>query len=349
MIYDPTRAWDVAETEITFLNNNAHYLYLMVEINELATTSEVIASEDHIDPLRDEGYIIYKLGIVQGVVDGVREASMLWGNVKTTPDKYYRQTQTAHGFAVGNAVGIVGSTWVKAKADSPANAVTLGLVSQVVDANNFRYVKGGVLAGTYTAGANYFLSTSVAGDLMILSEPEVWTDGQVRQYIGTGTKNGDGLDVEIDIGDVVGIGLAPDKYVSAISFDATYRILSLTRTGGLPALSVILPYPASDIAFEARDVTKGIAQTYVLDMKASWPYRILSIVTESDGTLTGVSVKINSTAVSGLGSLSIGTKAEINATSANSVATGDVVTINTAATYSDNPTLIRVKLKIQRV
>jgi hypothetical protein len=257
--------------------------------------------------------------------------------------------QTAHGFAVGNAVGIVGSTWVKAKADSPANAVTLGLVSQVVDANNFRYVKGGVLAGTYTAGANYFLSTSVAGDLMILSEPEVWTDGQVRQYIGTGTKNGDGLDVEIDIGDVVGIGLAPDKYVSAISFDATYRILSLTRTGGLPALSVILPYPASDIAFEARDVTKGIAQTYVLDMKASWPYRILSIVTESDGTLTGVSVKINSTAVSGLGSLSIGTKAEINATSANSVATGDVVTINTAATYSDNPTLIRVKLKIQRV
>jgi hypothetical protein len=94
MIYDPTRAWDVAETEITFLNNNAHYLYLMVEINELATTSEVIASEDHIDPLRDEGYIIYKLGSVGPVIAGKREAHMLWGNSKPAKTTY-RHTQTA--------------------------------------------------------------------------------------------------------------------------------------------------------------------------------------------------------------------------------------------------------------
>jgi hypothetical protein len=229
-----------------------------------------------------------------------------------------------------------------------ANAVTMGIVSQVVDANNFYYKKTGVVAGTYTAGADYFLSTATAGALMTLANPEVWTEGQVRQYIGTGTKNGDGLDVEIDIGDVVTFAIINDNYVNGVSFNELNRTLTLTRTGALPALSIAIPYPTSDIAFEARDVTKGVAQTYVLDMKASWPYTILSVVSESDGTLTGVSVKIGSTSVTGLSNLTIGTKTEINATAANSVAINDVVTINTAASYSGNPTLIRIKMKIKR-
>jgi hypothetical protein len=256
--------------------------------------------------------------------------------------------QTAHGFAVGNAVGIVGTSWVKAKADSVANAVTLGLVSQVVDANNFRYVKGGVLAGTYTPGANYFLSTSVAGGLMTLAEPEVWSSGNVRQYIGTGNKGGNGLDIEIDIGDEISFDVINDKYVDGVSFDEANRVLVLTRTAGLSSLSVSLPYPTSDIAFEARDVIKGTAQTYVLDMMASWPYLIQSVVCESNGTLAGVSVKINSTSVGALGSLTVGTKAETLATSSNSVAKNDVVTINTTTTYSGTPTFIRVKMKIKR-
>ncbi|HCY41779.1 MAG TPA: hypothetical protein DHV48_10550 [Prolixibacteraceae bacterium] len=267
----------------------------------------------------------------------------------TSIDASILVNQTAHGFSVGNAVGLSGSTWIKAKADSVANAVTIGLVSQVVDANNFRYVKGGILAGTYTPGANYFLSTTVAGALMTLAEPEVWSAGNVRQYIGTGTKTGTGLDLEIDIGDEISFDVVNDKHVDGVSYNEATRVLTLTRTAGLPSLSVAIPYPSSDIAFEARDVTKGVAQTYVLDMMASWPYIIQSIVCESNGTLSGVSVKINSTPVGGLSSLIVGTKAESTATSSNSVAKNDVVTINTSASYSGSPTLIRVKMKIKRV
>lgn len=257
--------------------------------------------------------------------------------------------QTAHGFSVGNAVGLSGSTWIKAKADSVANAVTLGLVSQVIDANNFRYVKGGVLAGSYTPGAAYYLSTSAAGGLMTLANPEVWTNGQVRQYIGTGTKNGDGLDIEIDLGDEVSFEAIRNDYVTAVAYNENTRVLTLTRTNDLAPLTIALPYPASDIAFEARDVQKGVAQVYELDMKASWPYTILSAVLASNGTLNNVTVKINSTAVGGLTNLAVGGITETNATSANTVAAGDVVTINTTTSYSGNPTLIRVKLKIKRI
>ena len=45
-------------------------------------TSEILVSKEHIDPLRDQGFVIYKLGRITPVVDGKREAKMLWGNVK---------------------------------------------------------------------------------------------------------------------------------------------------------------------------------------------------------------------------------------------------------------------------
>ena len=44
------------------------------------TTSEIITSKSHIDPLRDDGYVIYKIGYIQPVSGGKREISTLWGN-----------------------------------------------------------------------------------------------------------------------------------------------------------------------------------------------------------------------------------------------------------------------------
>lgn len=82
MIYDPTRIWNIAATEIVLPNDNGHFLYLKVPKEELLTTSELIVSETHIEPLRDDGYIIYPFGHIAAVSDGKREAYMLWGNVK---------------------------------------------------------------------------------------------------------------------------------------------------------------------------------------------------------------------------------------------------------------------------
>lgn len=276
------------------------------------------------------------------------------GNADTLDGKHasefsvscYSASQNGHGFSVGDCIKMSGNTWVKVIADSIANAGVTALVFSVTDANNFKYITTGVLPGAYTAGVDYYSSTTLAGTLMTLSTPEVWTTGQVRQYIGTGVAGG--LLIDIDAGDVITTSAFNDIYVTGMSFNNANRVLTLTRSASMPDLSIAIPFPEEEMGYEFRDITKGVAQTYVLDMKVSWPYTIKSIVCESDGTLTGVSVKINTTAVTGLGSLSVGSKAETNATAANVTAAGDVVTINTATSYSGNPTTMRLKIKYQR-
>ena len=81
-VYDPSRSWVVSATNLTIANNNGHWLYLKVPTAAGVTSSELFASESHIDPLRDVGYIILKWGYVHPVVNGSREVSMLWNNVK---------------------------------------------------------------------------------------------------------------------------------------------------------------------------------------------------------------------------------------------------------------------------
>ena len=80
MKYDPTRKWDIALTDITLPNNNEHILYLKLPLEDGLATSEFIVDEDHIDPLRDDGFVIYRWGTIGAVVNGVRHVKMLWNN-----------------------------------------------------------------------------------------------------------------------------------------------------------------------------------------------------------------------------------------------------------------------------
>lgn len=76
-------------------------------------------------------------------------------------------TQIGHGFSVGDVVRFDSvSDWVKAQADTGANADVFGVVS-VVAGNNFTVVSDGNIAGLsgLTAGAVYYLSASTAGVL----------------------------------------------------------------------------------------------------------------------------------------------------------------------------------------
>ena len=143
--------------------------------------------------------------------------------------------QNAHGFAVGNAIKLSGSTWVKAKADSAANAGTVGLVSQVIDANSFKYITGGLLAGAYTSGANYFLSPDTAGLVFIQSDPEQWNIGNVREFIGTGTSAG--LLIEIDLGVEIQEAVVPTSIWDLTDVDrtgwATGKVLKFNASGNL--------------------------------------------------------------------------------------------------------------------
>ena len=52
-------------------------------------------------------------------------------------------TQTAHGFAVGDIIRLSGSTYVKAQADTEANAEVVGIVSVVDSVDTFTLATNG--------------------------------------------------------------------------------------------------------------------------------------------------------------------------------------------------------------
>lgn len=89
-------------------------------------------------------------------------------------------TQATHGLAVGDVVRFNGTDYVKAQANSAANAEVVGIVYLVSDADNFTLLFGGKVSGlsALIAGTVYFLSPSSAGALTA-TEPS--TAGQVSK------------------------------------------------------------------------------------------------------------------------------------------------------------------------
>jgi hypothetical protein len=93
-------------------------------------------------------------------------------------------TQTGHGFAVGDVVRWSGTEFVKAQADSAANADVVGIVASVTSADIFvlgltDYLIPSGLVGL-TPGAAYFLSAATPG-LMTATAPT--TIGQIRKPV----------------------------------------------------------------------------------------------------------------------------------------------------------------------
>jgi hypothetical protein len=74
-------------------------------------------------------------------------------------------SQAAHGLAVGDWVRLSGTSYVKAQADSAANAEVVGVVNSVAGAANFTLTVAGRVTGLsgLTAGTVYYLDPSTAG------------------------------------------------------------------------------------------------------------------------------------------------------------------------------------------
>lgn len=81
---------------------------------------------------------------------------------------FFQVTQAAHGFIYANILAFTGVNYVKAQANSIVNSNrVVGLVSRVVDADNFIVQIGGTLtsAGGVVPGTLYYLSPTVAGNV----------------------------------------------------------------------------------------------------------------------------------------------------------------------------------------
>lgn len=275
---------------------------------------------------------------------------------------------------IGDCVKPYASGWIKTKADSRSNAGTVGVVKTILDTNTFEYIVGGLLPnpGAYVDGENYFLSLTNAGKLMTLPLVEIWNIGEIREFIGTGRP--EGLMVEIDVGDEITGGnisysthnpVTVDPSSSAYASITAGQVLTITPAALGNHNPVTIATDSSSLATIGVDqvlhlnitsvpniysndfefcVTPGIAQTFVYDLYAAYGYTINKLIAESDGTLNGVSVKIGSTPITGISSISVSTVNTFNATALNVVAQSNRVVIETSTGYSGAPTIIRGKI-----
>lgn len=101
-----------------------------------------------------------------------------------------------------------------------------------------------------------------------------------------------------------------------------------------------------EIAFEFC-VEAGIEEIFTLDIFASVNYIITNAVFESDGSMSGVAVKIDNVDVTGLDNMTIGIVQEFTPTDNNVVPAESKVTLHTTDSFSGSPTIIRGKLILQ--
>jgi hypothetical protein len=103
-----------------------------------------------------------------------------------------------------------------------------------------------------------------------------------------------------------------------------------------------------DIAFDYPDITGNTVQTYILDLDASTPYKIISCVLRSDQNMTGIAININNIAITGLDNISsTNTKSTTLASAFNDAILGDEVTLVTNG--ASTATRLTGKLRIQLV
>lgn len=223
--------------------------------------------------------------------------------------------QPGHGLQAGDVIRHNGILYVKACADNDTNAQACGIVSVRIDQDSFSFIADGIIPGSWIPGEEYFLSPAIPGQLITLSDPEVWEIGQVRLSCGWGTTLG--LKVEIDVGDVISEFEFPTAELKGY-WDREFEFC----------------------------INPGLPETFDVDLWAVYEYDIVEAILESDGTLHGVSISINGQPVGGLGDITVGPIAKTEATSSNTVTEGNRVTISTTASFGGAPGVIKGKLKI---
>jgi hypothetical protein len=115
--------------------------------------------------------------------------------------------QASHGLSVNDWVYFNGTNYVVAQADALATSEVLGVVVEVVDANNFKLQTDGHVTGLsgLTAGTVYFLSDSAAGEITAtepttedhISKPlliaDTTTSGYIFNWRGVQIVSGNGV------------------------------------------------------------------------------------------------------------------------------------------------------------
>lgn len=182
----------------------------------------------------------------------------------------YDVNQASHGFAVGDVLRMSGTTYVKAQADSVANAEAVGIVSAVAGVDDFTIQTAGRITGLsgLTAGTVYFLDDDTAGLLTSTEPPDV---GDVSKPLLIADTTTTGF-----VFNMRGSEIAASKSIYTETFvdgDLASGILTVTHDLGTQYTTVVV-YDNNNRIVQPDDITATSTTVTTIDLS-------------SFGTLTG--------------------------------------------------------------
>lgn len=119
---------------------------------------------------------------------------MAYSSRPTSTDLLTKLVNQAHTFDLGEVLIFNGANYVPAQADSLAGSQGIGIVSIIVDANNFYltqtgWVNGLTMNAPYAAGSQYYLSPLLPGELTTVA-PTAIGDVYLPCFVADSTTSG---------------------------------------------------------------------------------------------------------------------------------------------------------------
>ena len=384
--YDPRRDWIMPDTVLTLPDNDGYYLIAKLPRDPAAAVGEWVASDFFIRTKADADYIQYTVGYINPAASP-RTPAMLWGNVKVSPDQITASIDprllTSGQMIYLHTEDSDLTGYKQALTTQPEDA----MATYTAAAN---FATGDVLIEEFSTESDYPGVTVIpAGPWIFNHWVAVGSGTQSSVVVKVYKRVAEGTETELlTFTQAVTAAVAAEQFkampMAQVELLATDRLVVKYYHRNAAAASATMylfvegnaiaewkwsgyriplaPVGSDlaigdwteDISFDFNDVEAGIAQTWILDIKASFAYKILSAVLQSDSTMEDVTVNINGSPVTWSDdSVSIDVTATVVETAAktdydNDVAAGGQVTLVTSGTDGD-PTLIRGKLKIQRI
>lgn len=178
-----------------------------------------------------------------GLENGINTQFEFAGSGSSTSSLITLITQVNHGFSVNQIVYNNAGVFTLAKADTAADAEVIGIVSAVIDANNFDLLTNGYVSTltALTPGGVYFLSDITAGALT-LTEPTI--PGRISKPLIIATSNTTAFFFNFR-GKVISQDIPSPLIWTAVNVDTLMAINNGYYTTGGGTLNMTLPTVAS--------------------------------------------------------------------------------------------------------
>lgn len=204
--------------------------------------------------------------------------------------------QSSHGFAVGDVIRHNGTNYVKAQADTEANAEVIGIVSENTDTDNFKVRYGGYISGLsgLTAGSVYFLSDTTAG---LLTSTEPATEGHITKPLLIAISTTAGYIFNFRGAEIEGIGGTATYSTSFVDGDLSTGVLTVTHNLSFD-YPVVVVYNNSNKQVDPDDIEYVDSNSVKVDLSSfgtlsgTWYVRVTggaweqSILRDSDNDTT---------------------------------------------------------------